>query len=203
MSVLLFPQDILFFQRLLKIEGLYKHALDGTWGRFTEAAANQFEVLSEDIKERTREFDFRTEKNIRTLKLEAQREARIFMDKVLSSGIKAKIISGTRTYDEQNILFKKGRFGNPGPRVTNARGGQSNHNFCVAWDIGIFTKTGGYITDGKDYEKAANVGMLDTLEWGGNWHSFQDKPHFQLKTNLKLAEVRAKFEVGENFTMAA
>ncbi len=203
MSVLLFPQDILFFQRLLKIEGLYKHALDGTWGRLTEAAANQFEVLSEDIKERTSEFDFRTEKNIRTLKLEAQREARIFMDKVLSSGIKAKIISGTRTYAEQNVLFKKGRFGNPGPKVTNARGGQSNHNFCVAWDIGIFTKTGGYITDGEDYEKAAKVGMLDTLEWGGNWRSFPDKPHFQLKTNLKLAEVRTKFEDGENFTMVA
>lgn len=199
MSMRLFPDDVLFFQRLLKAEGLYENKLDGIWGQFTEKAANKFEELSEEIKEEIGEFDFRTEKNIRTLALVAQREARIFLRKVLDADIKAKIISGTRTYEEQNRLFRQGRFGNPGPIITKAKGGRSNHNFGIAWDIGIFTSTGGYITEGSAYEKASEVGMADTLEWGGDWVSFVDKPHYQLKVGFPLNVIRVKFEAGENF----
>lgn len=152
MSTRLFPDDILFFQRLLRIEGLYSGDLDGIWGPLTEKAANGFEALSDQIKEETASFDSRTEKNIRTLALSAQKEARIFMEKVLAAGIKAKIISGSRTYAEQNRLFRQGRYGNPGHIVTHARGGRSNHNFGIAWDIGIFTEIGGYITEGDAYD---------------------------------------------------
>ena len=42
------------------------------------------------------------------------------------------------SYTEQNDLYKRGSFGNPPPKVTNARGGQSNHNFGIAWDGGVF-----------------------------------------------------------------
>jgi peptidoglycan L-alanyl-D-glutamate endopeptidase CwlK len=45
-------------------------------------------------------------------------------------GLVFKIISGTRTYGEQNELFAQGRM-KPGPIVTRARGGQSNHKFGV------------------------------------------------------------------------
>ena len=203
MSTSLFPDDVLFFQRLLKAEGLYNKELDGIWGRHTEEAANKFEELSEQIIEEIGAFDFRTEKNIRTLALTAQKEARKFMNKVRDAGINAKIISGTRTYAEQNVLYRKGRFGNPGPKITNAKGGQSNHNFGIAWDIGIFTSTGGYITEGDVYDKAAEAGMTDTLEWGGDWTSFVDKPHYQVKLNLPLKLVREKFEAGDNYTMIA
>lgn len=37
-----------------------------------------------------------------------------------------RLICGLRTYDEQDKLYAKR------PRVTNARGGQSMHNFGVA-----------------------------------------------------------------------
>ncbi|MEO8506247.1 MAG: hypothetical protein ABI593_01300 [Betaproteobacteria bacterium] len=43
----------------------------------------------------------------------------------------------------QDAPYRQGRLGNPGPRVTNARDGQSNHNFGIAWDIGIFTASDG------------------------------------------------------------
>ena len=199
MSTRLFPDDVLFFQRLLKAEGLYEKKLDGIWGQFTEKAANKFEELSEEIKEEIAEFDFRTEKNIRTLALVAQREVRIFLRKVLDADIKAKIISGTRTYEEQNRLFRQGRFGNSGRIITKARGGRSNHNFGIAWDIGIFTSTGGYITEGSAYKEASEAGMADTLEWGGDWVGFVDEPHYQLKVGFPLNVIRAKFEAGENF----
>ena len=196
-------EDVLFFQRLLKAEGLYNGKLDGIWGPLTEAASNEFEEKSKQIKEEIASFDSRTEAHIRTLLLKAQREARVFMKKVLDAGINAKIISGTRTYAEQNNLFRQGRFGNPGPVVTKARGGRSNHNFGIAWDIGIFTTTGGFITLDKAYDKPAEVGLSETLEWGGNWRSFVDKPHYQLKVGEKITIVRAHFEAGENFVMVA
>ena len=196
-------EDVLFLQRLLKAEGLYNGKLDGIWGPLTEAASNEFEEKSKQIKEEIASFDSRTEAHIRTLLLKAQREARVFMKKVLDAGINAKIISGTRTYAEQNNLFRQGRFGNPGPVVTKARGGRSNHNFGIAWDIGIFTTIGGFITLDKAYDKPAEVGLSETLEWGGNWRSFVDKPHYQLKVGEKITIVRARFEAGENFVMVA
>ncbi len=193
--------DVLFFQRLLKTEGLYNGKLDGIWGPLTEVASNEFEKKSKQIKEEIASFDSRTETHIRTLMLKAQREARVFMRKVLDAGINAKIISGTRTYAEQNNLYRQGRFGNPGPVVTKARGGRSNHNFGIAWDIGIFTATGGFITQDEAYDKPAEVGLSETLEWGGHWRSFVDKPHYQLKVGENITIIRARFEAGEKFVM--
>ncbi len=203
MSARLFPDDVLFFQRLLRSEGLYTYELDGIWGPFTEKASNEFEAQADLLKMEIMEFDFRTEKNIRTLALSAQKESRVFMKKIVAAGVKAKIISGSRTYAEQNQLFRQGRYGNPGPIVTNVRGGRSNHNFGIAWDIGIFTETGGYVTEGAAYDRAAEAGMAETIEWGGDWVSFVDKPHYQLKLGVSLAQIREKFETGESFTMIA
>ncbi len=200
MSYALFGDDVLFFQRLLKMEGFYKNKLDGIWGKFTEAAANKFYDEYETIRSKIDTFDTRTERHIQTLALKAQTEARQFMVRLIDANINAKIISGTRTYEEQNKLFRQGRFGNSGPIVTKARGGRSNHNFGIAWDIGIFTSSGGYSTKASDYIAASKFGKNPTLEWGGDWSSFPDAPHYQLKTlfpTIKL--VRSKFENGEQY----
>ena len=203
MSARIFPDDILFFQRLLKSAGLYGGRLDGIWGPITEGAAVEFERLSDQIALSTSSFDARSENNIRTLAVRSQGPAREFLERVHRAGIGARIISGTRTYAMQNALYRQGRFGNSGPIVTNARGGQSNHNFGIAWDIGIFTAAGGYIQVGAAYDEAAQAGMSDELEWGGDWTTFVDKPHYQLKLPFSIAQIRTRFETGENFTMMA
>jgi len=46
-------------------------------------------------------------------------------------------------------------------------------------------------------QEAAQVGLVDGLEWGGNWTSLQDWPHYQLATGLSISDVREKFEKGE------
>jgi peptidoglycan LD-endopeptidase CwlK len=195
----LFKDDILFLQRLLKSAGIYKGKLDGTWGPKTNEAEETFEKGFRDLAAELGQFDPRTEVNILTLHLKAQRAARIFLRKVIDSGITARILSGTRTYAEQDKLFRQGRFGNPGARVTNARGGQSNHNFGIAWDIGVF-QGGKYLGESPLYKEAALVGLEGSgLEWGGNWSSFQDRPHYQLATGLSTSLVRAKFEKGEPY----
>jgi peptidoglycan LD-endopeptidase CwlK len=193
--------DPLFWQRFLKSSGLYQGELDGDFGPKSHAAADQFEAQSLQIAKEMGIFDIRTETNIQSLQTKAQRRARQFLtavtEQLAGDGLVFKIISGTRTYDEQNALFAQGRT-KPGGVVTRARGGQSNHNFGVAWDIGIF-KNSEYIPESKLYQKAGAIGKEQGLEWGGDWQSIQDEPHFQAIAETKLAEVRSSFEVGKSF----
>jgi peptidoglycan L-alanyl-D-glutamate endopeptidase CwlK len=84
--------------------------------------------------------------------------------------------------------------------VTNARGGQSNHNFGIAWDIGIFDAKGRYLTDSPLYPKAGKIATsaaIAHLEWGGNWTTFKDQPHYQFATSLSISQIRARFEKGQ------
>lgn len=207
MSLRLFENDVLFIQRLLAAEGLYEGELDGIWGPLTERAAVRFEHRTGVIREQMQTFDLRSESQLSGLLLAAQRAAREFLAHVLDAGILARIISGTRGYAEQNALFRRGRYGNPGPRVTNARGGQSFHNFGLAWDIGIFARDGRYLIEAEPYERAAEAGLastalLDTVEWGGDNPRFVDRPHYQLRTGLSHREVLARFEAGVRYLPA-
>ena len=196
MSKRLFPEDVLFFQRLLKADGLYQGELDGLWGPLTEAATQAFDERTRALQAEFGSFDPRSERNIATLALRAQREARRFFRRVLDTGIRVRIISGTRTYAEQSALYQQGRFGNPGPIVTKAKAGFSNHNFGIAWDIGIFTAEGDYVTEEGPYRIAAQHGLVPTLEWGGDWHGFVNPPHYQLKIDVPLEDLRVAFETG-------
>lgn len=201
MSSPLFPDDILFLQRLLKAQGLYTDILDGDWGPNTNKAVDTFETQTAQLAAALGTFDNVSERCIHTLNLKAQEAARKCLRAILDASINARILSGTRTYAEQDALYKKGRYGNPGQVVTKARGGQSNHNFGIAWDIGIF-QNGQYMGDSPLYGKAAEAALtagINGLEWGGSWKSFKDLPHFQLATGLTLAELRQRFENGVKY----
>lgn len=160
------------------------------------------EEASRKIAEQHGTFDPRSERNLSTLQPKAQPAARAFRHRLRNAAIDARILSGTRTYAEQEALFRKGRFGNQEKRVTNARGGQSNHNFGIAWDIGIFEE-GTYVKRVAPYkaaaEKALVAGLDPALEWGGHWESFPDPPHFQLAVGQPVALVRRAFESGTAF----
>ncbi len=123
--------------------------------------------------------DARSEKNITTLLQEVQPIARAMVQKAAQSGIQIKIISGLRTYSDQDELYAQGRT-KPGPKVTNARGGYSNHNVGIAFDIGVFEGTK-YLTESVKYNAIGALGMDLGLEWGGNWKTIVDQPHFQLR----------------------
>jgi peptidoglycan L-alanyl-D-glutamate endopeptidase CwlK len=197
MSQGLFGDDVIFLQRFLKSAGFFAGEINGNWGADTDAAVQAFDQKSQEIATQLGTLDPRSERSIVTLHPKAQELARASLAKILAAGITARIISGTRTYAEQDQLFEQGR-SLPGNRVTNARGGESNHNFCVAWDIGIFNG-GAYLGDSPLYTKAAEAGLVAGLEWGGNWHSFKDKPHYQIATGLEISAVRQRFELGQSY----
>lgn len=86
-----------------------------------------------------------------------------------------------RTKEEQDALYAKGRTA-PGNIVTNAKGSSysSHHQWGTAFDI--YRNDGkGVYTDGDGFfEKVGKIGKSIGLEWGGDWKSPVDKPHFQL-----------------------
>lgn len=198
MSYQILTQDVLFYQRFLKANGFYTDILDGEWGKNTDAADAAFVAASDAIIKKFGTFDKRSEGNIITLIPKAQILARQFLKLLTGKGFDVRIISGTRTYAEQNALYAQGRNGDTRLKVSNAKGGQSNHNFGLAWDIGIF-EDGVYITDDKKY-KALAAEVKDNfteLEWGGDWKTFKDFPHYQFKAvSESVTVVRNLFEKG-------
>ncbi len=139
------------------------------------------------------DVDARSEKNILTLQEEVRPLARALVHKAAAAGIRIKIISGLRTYAEQDALYAQGRTA-PGKKVTNAKGGYSNHNFGIAFDIGVF-EGNKYMEESPKYKAVGVLGMDLGLEWGGNWKTIVDEPHFQLRpawaSELKEKEMLA------------
>lgn len=145
-------------------------------------------------------FDERSERLLNTLVPKAEQQARLFLQTVQGQNIDARIISGMRTYAEQNALYAQGRTA-PGRRVTNAPAGFSNHNFGLAWDIGVFDGAD-YLEESPLYAKAGRIGRGLGLEWGGDWRK-PDEPHFQCRTGKKLADLRALVKAhGGSFALA-
>lgn len=147
-------------------------------------------------------IDTRSEKVISTLAPTVQKLARALVQKSAENGIRIKIISGLRTYEEQDALYAQGRTA-PGNIVTKAKGGYSNHNFGIAFDVGVFEGSN-YLTDSPKYKAVGVLGTELGLEWGGNWKTITDQPHFQLRPtwatemNEKqmLAELRNRVSTG-------
>lgn len=137
----------------------------------------------------------RTKEKIESLHPNARTWALAFLEAVEKSGIlpksyRVEIISGHRSYEEQDILYAQGRK-NKEPVVTNAPGGFSNHNFGIAFDIGIFSNNGKkYLTSSSYYAKLGPIGKKIGLSWGGDWPRFKDRPHYEVKIGKTLAQMR-------------
>lgn len=128
--------DTLSWQRSLKFAGFYRGRLDGLTGPLTREAAAQWRESHQQLQTRYGRLDKRTEDNLLTLQPLAALKVRQMMT-ALRGLADWRLICGLRTYDEQDKLYAKR------PKVTNARGGQSMHNFGIAGDVCLFV-------DGKD-----------------------------------------------------
>jgi len=110
-------------------------------------------------------------------------------DKVLVDmemlGHQMRIVQGYRSVDEQNKLYAQGRT-TPGPIVTNAKGGESFHNYGVACDF-VFRKYG-YEAPLSLWQTLGAIGQTHGFEWGGDWQSFKDYPHLEMKLGHKLSD---------------
>ncbi len=98
-----------------------------------------------------------------------------------------RITHTLRTIEEQDALYAQGRT-KPGKKVTNAKGGQSYHNYGMAFDICLIIdgKTASWDME-EDFDKDHEADWMEIVhiakkhgwEWGGEWPKFKDAPHFQ------------------------
>ncbi len=106
------------------------------------------------------------------------------------------IVAGLRTAEEQNKLYQQGRT-IPGPKVTNCDGykNKSRHQaksdgYSHAIDIAIYDPNIPGNIDWNNinkYRAVVDVFKREAIkngfeiEWGGDWTSFKDYPHIQIK----------------------
>ncbi|WEL57842.1 M15 family metallopeptidase [Pseudomonas kermanshahensis] len=171
-----------------------------TWGAIYEHIVGPLGVEENEDSA----VDSRSQGVIETLLPEVRPYARELLFNAAAAGIRIKIISGLRTYEEQDRLYAKGRTIPNTSIVTHARGGESNHNFGTAFDIGVF-EGNQYLDDSPKYKAVGVLGMELGLEWGGNWKNIVDQPHFQLRPTWAngmsersmLAELRRRKAAGD------
>jgi peptidoglycan L-alanyl-D-glutamate endopeptidase CwlK len=118
--------------------------------------------------------------------------AQAFLDACGKQGIDILITSTYRDLDSQAALYAQGRTA-PGKRVTNAKPGQSFHNFRVAFDV-VPLRAGKPVwgTSGPDadlWERIGKIGESVGLEWAGRWVAFREFAHFQYTGGLSLAQL--------------
>jgi len=89
-----------------------------------------------------------------------------------------------RSNDEQDTLYQQGR-GLKGKIITNARAGESPHNYnpSAAFDIAFITVAKKLDWSAKNFKNFADiiVRIQPLVEWGGSFKSIPNAPHYQLK----------------------
>lgn len=128
---------------------------------------------------------------ITTLHPVVQQQAHKLIQKCAQEGIVLRVTQALRTYEQQNWLYAQGRT-RKGPRVTNARGGYSWHNFGLAFDVVILRD--GRATYKGPWKRIGEIGRNLGLEWGGDFKTFLDQPHFQNRLGMTLREARAAYK---------
>ena len=121
--------------------------------------------------------------------------AMMFIAECKAEGIDLVITSTFRDNESQDALYAQGRTA-PGRIVTKAKGGQSYHNYRVAFDV-VPLLNGKPIWNDKDpvWQVIGKIGKACGLEWAGDWKTFKEFPHFQYTDGLTIAD----FQKGHRF----
>jgi len=138
-------------------------------------------------------------------------------NKLLGKGVRLRFAYTSRSIQEQDELYAQGRtklFDNNGKRlgiVTKAKGGQSIHNYHLAWDIvllidkdnnGIFESVSwdtkaDFDKDGTaDWDEVVRYFKSIGSVWGGDW-KFTDKPHFEITFGKTWKDLKKLQDAGQ------
>lgn len=129
---------------------------------------------------------------------EVERNKNLLIEKAADIGIEVVITDGLRTFDDQETLFAMGR-SVEGNKVTNARGGESYHNYGLAIDYALRNSNGEIIWDTAydgngngepDWTEVADIGKELGFDWGGDWKHFRDYPHLQMTFGLSINDLQ-------------
>jgi len=136
--------------------------------------------------------DYITEQRIKKLHPLFQPKVRAYLSDAKRQGLNLRITDGLRTWPEQAALYAKGRTAS-GSIVTNAKPGQSAHNYGLAIDV---------IEIGKDYKtsnwaKIGKIGQAHGFKWGGTFVSINDSPHLEDLYGYTVFDLQKKYNNGD------
>jgi len=113
-----------------------------------------------------------------------------FVVKCKDAGIDVLITSTYRDAESQNALYAQGRT-TPGAKVTNAKAGQSWHNWRCAFDFVPIVNGKAQWNDTATFEKCGQIAEAIGLEWAGRWKTFKELAHCQYTGGLTLADFQS------------
>ena len=115
----------------------------------------------------------------------------------LPANVRLRFAYVLRTPEEQHKLFIQR------PKVTKADSWQSIHNYGLAFDIVLLYDKDNNETfetasweQNKYWMQVVNYFKAKDWEWGGDWKSFKDAPHFQKSYGLKWQEMKSRIDTG-------
>lgn len=122
-----------------------------------------------------------------------------FVSACKEQGIDVLITSTLRDNEAQNALYAQGRTTigvNPrlekplGDIVTNARAGDSFHNYGCAFDFVPMFNGKAMWNDTRTFTKCGVIAESLGLEWAGRWKKFKELAHCQYTSGLTLQDLK-------------
>jgi peptidoglycan L-alanyl-D-glutamate endopeptidase CwlK len=191
-------ENVKAIQRLLISRGYPVGNVDGFYGTKTMQAVQHFQsgqalAATGTVDPRTRQrlfnpndkdhYELRPSSNeISALNPNVQSMARNLLALTKAHGLDVRITQAFRSWSESDRLFAQGRT-TPGQIVSNARGGESFHNWGLAFDAAPYVN-GQMSNDTSLFKLIGSLGKQAGLEWGGDFKSLVDYPHFQYTHGL-------------------
>jgi peptidoglycan L-alanyl-D-glutamate endopeptidase CwlK len=128
-------------------------------------------------------------RNLDDLLPQVKTKAQAFIAECAKQNIDILITSTYRDIESQNALYAQGRT-IAGSIVTNAKGGQSFHNWKCAFDFVPVVNGKAQWNDIDTFKKCGAIAKQIGLEWAGDWVKFKEMAHCQYTNGLTLSDLQ-------------
>ena len=116
-----------------------------------------------------------------------------FIEACKAENIDLLITSTYRDVESQNALYAQGRT-TEGHIVTDAKGGDSFHNYRIAVDVvPLINGKPDWNPAHPIWSRIGQIGKGCGLDWAGDWHTFAELAHFQYAQGATIASLKAGF----------
>ena len=170
--------------------GNLMQSIKSVWNNFLsnrsityQASTNSLPVsipqASNNNIQKTTTWDLVTDQRISQLDPRVQQPATNFINQTERNlGVQLRVTTGYRSIEEQNRLYQQGRT-TFGQIVTWAKGGESYHNYGLAFDV--VRMENGKADWTPVSPEIAGIAKQQGFTWGGDWAVPKtDYPHFQM-----------------------
>lgn len=159
------------------------------------------------------QMNARSEAVLASVNPQLANRVRLMAADLRAQGIDIIVTSGLRTHAQQTALYAQGReslsrvnelrriagWGSISAnenrsRVTNARAGSSLHNYGLAVDVvPLVNGQPNWNVSSDIWSKIGAAGKGQGMEWGGDFRTIVDKPHFQMTGGKSVSDLNRQY----------